>query len=100
MSLHTVCHSFEFDGEWWDMCVDFEVTSYWPPYDGDFYEPPHGASYEFKIVHIDHDLPKGSTPEPVADGLRKVVEEWFESSEGHEKASEQADNDRAYRDEY
>lgn len=100
MSLHTIYYCASWDGEDWDMSITYEVTSYTSSYDGDFYEPPHGASYEFKIVHIDHDLPKGSTPEPVADGLRKVVEEWFESSEGREKASEQADNDRAYRDEY
>ena len=95
MTLHTIYHSFKWDGDWWDMSITYEVVSHYPGYSGDYYEPPSGPEYEFKIIHIDHDLPKGSTPEPIYPGLMNVVEEWFKSPEGHEKASQQADDDRS-----
>lgn len=101
MTQHTIYACISWDGEDWDMVIDYEVTSYSPGYAGDFYEPPSGSEYEFKIINISHDLPKGSTSEIVQDGLRNLVEIWFESDFGQEKASQQADDDRYdYDDDY
>jgi len=95
-SYHDVYCTVSWEDEMWDMAVTVEVTSYSPAYRGDFYEPPHGASYEYEIVEIAHDLPKNAAWEPVPQGLREAVENWIESTDGHNKICQQIEDDESY----
>ena len=91
---HTIYYCATFEGEQWDMAIEYDVISYSPGAPASWTDPGYPAEYEFEIVSIRHDQPKYEAPMPVADGLRDVVEEWFNSERGYEEASNEADDAR------
>ena len=65
------------NGEQYDMWIEFEVTSFRPGTNGDYFNPPEKDEFEFEFVGVEFD-PKD---EPVPEDVRNAIEDWFNTSD-------------------
>lgn len=77
------------NGENRDVWIEFEVTNYTPGHEGNYWNPPESAEYEFNVVSINFD----PSEEQVPDNIRDEVENWFDTSaEAYQQAFQVAED--------